>query len=161
MTSVLSLQPSMFSPPPPPPTHHPHHPPPTHASAISDPDAMLSNDSFKQLTSSTSNFESEVMCQQYPSPNNVAGGIVGQLNGNYTTADGSPPAGQPHHHHHAHHQHQHAHHAQAGNCQTIEIERTFFLRMKCVLAKRNAGLTTAGFKVFFAVAKLIINLFYE
>lgn len=30
---------------------------------------------------------------------------------------------------------------------TIEIERTFFLRMKCVLAKRNAGLTSAGYKV--------------
>ncbi|XP_032305411.2 protein single-minded isoform X1 [Drosophila ananassae] len=30
---------------------------------------------------------------------------------------------------------------------TIEIEKTFFLRMKCVLAKRNAGLTTSGFKV--------------
>ncbi|KAJ8678677.1 hypothetical protein QAD02_014464, partial [Eretmocerus hayati] len=29
----------------------------------------------------------------------------------------------------------------------IEIERAFFLRMKCVLAKRNAGLTTDGFKV--------------
>lgn len=38
--------------------------------------------------------------------------------------------------------------------QTIELERTFFLRMKCVLAKRNAGLTTAGYKVnfFFSVA---------
>ena len=32
--------------------------------------------------------------------------------------------------------------------QTIEIERSFFLRMKCVLAKRNAGLTTAGYKVW-------------
>lgn len=31
--------------------------------------------------------------------------------------------------------------------QMIEIERTFFLRMKCVLAKRNAGLTTQGYKV--------------
>lgn len=29
----------------------------------------------------------------------------------------------------------------------IELERAFFLRMKCVLAKRNAGLTTAGYKV--------------
>ncbi|CAL4161119.1 unnamed protein product, partial [Meganyctiphanes norvegica] len=27
-----------------------------------------------------------------------------------------------------------------------EIERTFFIRMKCVLAKRNAGLTTQGYK---------------
>lgn len=31
--------------------------------------------------------------------------------------------------------------------QSIEIERTFFLRMKCVLAKRNAGLTSGGYKV--------------
>lgn len=28
-----------------------------------------------------------------------------------------------------------------------EIERSFFLRMKCVLAKRNAGLTCSGYKV--------------
>ena len=28
-----------------------------------------------------------------------------------------------------------------------EVERYFFLRMKCVLAKRNAGLTSAGYKV--------------
>ncbi|XP_058983966.1 protein single-minded isoform X2 [Musca domestica] len=32
-------------------------------------------------------------------------------------------------------------------CHTIEIEKQFFLRMKCVLAKRNAGLTTSGYKV--------------
>ncbi|PSN55283.1 Single-minded 1 [Blattella germanica] len=29
----------------------------------------------------------------------------------------------------------------------FELERAFFLRMKCVLAKRNAGLTTGGYKV--------------
>lgn len=29
----------------------------------------------------------------------------------------------------------------------LEIERAFVIRMKCVLAKRNAGLTTGGFKV--------------
>lgn len=28
-----------------------------------------------------------------------------------------------------------------------ESERVFFLRMKCVLAKRNAGLTNGGYKV--------------
>lgn len=27
------------------------------------------------------------------------------------------------------------------------MERSFFLRMKCVLAKRNAGLTCGGYKV--------------
>lgn len=31
-----------------------------------------------------------------------------------------------------------------------EIERSFFLRMKCVLAKRNAGLTCGGYKVIAA-----------
>uniref|UniRef100_T1IKN0 Single-minded protein n=1 Tax=Strigamia maritima TaxID=126957 RepID=T1IKN0_STRMM len=29
----------------------------------------------------------------------------------------------------------------------FEMERSFFLRMKCVLAKRNAGLTSGGYKV--------------
>uniref|UniRef100_A0A671K8W1 SIM bHLH transcription factor 2 n=1 Tax=Sinocyclocheilus anshuiensis TaxID=1608454 RepID=A0A671K8W1_9TELE len=29
----------------------------------------------------------------------------------------------------------------------LELERSFFLRMKCVLAKRNAGLTSGGYKV--------------
>lgn len=33
------------------------------------------------------------------------------------------------------------------NQQDVEIERSFFIRMKCVLAKRNAGLTNAGYKV--------------
>lgn len=28
-----------------------------------------------------------------------------------------------------------------------KMERSFFLRMKCVLAKRNAGLTCGGYKV--------------
>lgn len=28
-----------------------------------------------------------------------------------------------------------------------EMEKSFFLRMKCVLAKRNAGLTSGGYKV--------------
>lgn len=49
----------------------------------------------------------------------------------------------PMHHHHSHHLPRHQ------ETQTIEIERTFFLRMKCVLAKRNAGLTTSGYKVSF------------
>lgn len=29
----------------------------------------------------------------------------------------------------------------------VELERAFFLRMKCVLAKRNAGLVSSGWKV--------------
>jgi single-minded-like protein len=31
--------------------------------------------------------------------------------------------------------------------ESIEVERSFFIRMKCVLAKRNAGLTNGGYKV--------------
>ena len=31
----------------------------------------------------------------------------------------------------------------------LEIERAFVVRMKCVLAKRNAGLTSGGYKVGF------------
>ena len=33
------------------------------------------------------------------------------------------------------------------NISDVEIERSFVLRMKCVLAKRNAGLTNGGYKV--------------
>ncbi|KAG1699378.1 Single-minded 1 [Nymphon striatum] len=40
----------------------------------------------------------------------------------------------PTNHHHSH-------------MQYFEVERSFFLRMKCVLAKRNAGLISDGFKV--------------
>ena len=32
----------------------------------------------------------------------------------------------------------------------FEIERSFVVRMKCVLAKRNAGLTSGGYKVSLA-----------
>ncbi|XP_028968464.1 single-minded homolog 1 [Galendromus occidentalis] len=34
-----------------------------------------------------------------------------------------------------------------GSQGELEIDRSFFLRMKCVLAKRNAGLTSGGYKV--------------
>lgn len=59
----------------------------------------------------------------------------------------------PHHHQQQqHHPHHHGHHPRHHQeTQTIEIERTFFLRMKCVLAKRNAGLTTSGYKVSLCV----------
>ncbi|XP_071956970.1 uncharacterized protein [Antedon mediterranea] len=39
----------------------------------------------------------------------------------------------------------------------FEIERSFFLRMKCVLAKRNAGLTSAGYKVIHCFGYLKIK----
>ncbi|KAK3096890.1 hypothetical protein FSP39_004473 [Pinctada imbricata] len=43
--------------------------------------------------------------------------------------------------------------------QDYEIERSFFIRMKCVLAKRNAGLTTAGYKVIHCSGYLKIKQF--
>uniref|UniRef100_A0A914UXQ3 Uncharacterized protein n=1 Tax=Plectus sambesii TaxID=2011161 RepID=A0A914UXQ3_9BILA len=36
---------------------------------------------------------------------------------------------------------------EAAAADEFEVERVFFLRMKCVLAKRNAGLTDSGYKV--------------
>jgi len=41
----------------------------------------------------------------------------------------------------------------------FEIERSFFLRMKCVLAKRNAGLTSGGYKVKIQLLNLNVNLY--
>lgn len=62
------------------------------------------------------------------------------------------PQQQQQQHHLHHHLHHHPHHLpRHQETQTIEIERTFFLRMKCVLAKRNAGLTTSGYKVSFKI----------
>lgn len=60
-----------------------------------------------------------------------------------------------HHHHHGHPQS----HQQPIASQTIEIERTFFLRMKCVLAKRNAGLTTQGYKVIHCAGYLKARIY--
>lgn len=42
----------------------------------------------------------------------------------------------------------------------IELERAFCIRMKCVLAKRNAGLVTSGWKVTLRM-KLLTNLSNE
>ncbi|XP_067617868.1 protein single-minded isoform X2 [Eurosta solidaginis] len=42
---------------------------------------------------------------------------------------------------------------------TIEIQKSFFLRMKCVLAKRNAGLTTSGYKVIHCSGYLKARIF--
>lgn len=70
---------------------------------------------------------------------------------------GSPNNMNANFHHHPPHyplMGQHQHQQQQIPSQTIEFERTFFLRMKCVLAKRNAGLTTQGYKVSF-------NLFFH
>ncbi|CAF0754345.1 unnamed protein product [Didymodactylos carnosus] len=40
-----------------------------------------------------------------------------------------------------------------------EMERSFFLRMKCVLAKRNAGLTSSGYKVIHCSGYLKVKQF--
>ncbi|XP_073820112.1 bHLH transcription factor single-minded isoform X2 [Musca autumnalis] len=45
-------------------------------------------------------------------------------------------------------------------CHTIEIEKQFFLRMKCVLAKRNAGLTSSGYKVIHCSGYLKARIYY-
>lgn len=38
-------------------------------------------------------------------------------------------------------------HAGTASLKDYESERAFFIRMKCILAKRNAGLTNGGYKV--------------
>ncbi|XDV54926.1 hypothetical protein PO909_023114, partial [Leuciscus waleckii] len=43
--------------------------------------------------------------------------------------------------------------------QEFELERSFFLRMKCVLAKRNAGLTCGGYKVIHCSGYLKLRQF--
>ncbi|XP_051546526.1 single-minded homolog 1-like isoform X2 [Myxocyprinus asiaticus] len=43
--------------------------------------------------------------------------------------------------------------------QEYEVERSFFLRMKCVLAKRNAGLTSGGYKVIHCSGYLKVRQF--
>ncbi|CAG2225176.1 SIM [Mytilus edulis] len=41
----------------------------------------------------------------------------------------------------------------------FEVERSFFIRMKCVLAKRNAGLTCGGYKVIHCSGYLKVKQF--
>jgi PAS domain S-box-containing protein len=43
-------------------------------------------------------------------------------------------------------------------CLEREIQKSFFLRFKCVLAKRNAGLTSSGYKVIHCAGYLKIKL---
>lgn len=40
----------------------------------------------------------------------------------------------------------------------LEFKRSFFIRMKCVLAKRNAGLTTQGYKVIHCSGYLKVRI---
>jgi single-minded-like protein len=46
-----------------------------------------------------------------------------------------------------------------NNNNEYEIERSFFIRMKCVLPKRNAGLTSSGFKVIHCSGYLKVKQF--
>ena len=50
---------------------------------------------------------------------------------------------------------------QLQQAQEIEIERSFFIRMKCVLAKRNAGLTNGGYKVIHCSGYYKIPAYYD
>ncbi len=55
---------------------------------------------------------------------------------NHNSAENQPTPSQQVHHTHRN-----------NNEAEYEVERSFVIRMKCVLAKRNAGLTTGGYKV--------------
>uniref|UniRef100_H2YLX4 Uncharacterized protein n=1 Tax=Ciona savignyi TaxID=51511 RepID=H2YLX4_CIOSA len=44
-------------------------------------------------------------------------------------------------------------------CPEYEVERCFFTRMKCVLAKRNAGLTSGGYKVIHCTGYIKVRYF--
>uniref|UniRef100_A0A182R1R3 Single-minded n=1 Tax=Anopheles funestus TaxID=62324 RepID=A0A182R1R3_ANOFN len=58
------------------------------------------------------------------------------------------------------HQPNHRHSfSQQQRSYVIEMERTFFLRMRCVLAKRNAGLTSSGYKVIHCSGYLKARVF--
>ncbi|XP_050072549.1 single-minded homolog 1-like [Anopheles maculipalpis] len=58
------------------------------------------------------------------------------------------------------HQPNHRHSfSQQQRSYVIEMERTFFLRMRCVLAKRNAGLTSSGYKVIQCTGYLKARIF--
>jgi single-minded len=161
MSSILSLQPNMYSGPPPPmpiiengqvqgsPT-----PIPPNIASVHNPllDSPIINQGPQSLSPPHQTGHGVITAPPSLSPSSSNNSSQHQL---------------PHHHHHHHNNHHnHQHHLnggppiypphvhnfnhltqQASQSQTIEIERTFFLRMKCVLAKRNAGLTTSGYKV--------------
>lgn len=138
MAAVLSLQQNMYGHQ----VHHPAIPPPHHQQqwANDSPPAAAPQQPHQQIdpsitppllsNSNTSNIPSvpsQMMTNQQP-PHTFSQQNIRNIHS--------------HHHPHLHHLHQ-----RHQETQTIEIERTFFLRMKCVLAKRNAGLTTSGYKV--------------
>ncbi|XP_052565170.1 protein single-minded isoform X4 [Culex pipiens pallens] len=168
MTSVLSLHPNMFGPSTPPPP-----PPPIPPAMGNSPSPLISqgppSESPPQSTSScpASSLSPGAGLQPHLGPPpQVPPGMSPPLSSSSSShiPNVVPPPSAPSNHHnphqhpppqhhghphqlHHHHHHHHHHFGQHQQSQTIEIERTFFLRMKCVLAKRNAGLTTSGYKV--------------
>uniref|UniRef100_A0A182XHA0 Single-minded n=1 Tax=Anopheles quadriannulatus TaxID=34691 RepID=A0A182XHA0_ANOQN len=59
-----------------------------------------------------------------------------------------------------HHQPNHRHsYSQQQRSYVVDMERNFFLRMRCVLAKRNAGLTSSGYKVIHCSGYLKARVF--
>lgn len=144
MAAVLSLQQNMYGHqvhPPPPPVQMPSNLSPSELDSITPPPSLLIPPVLSN-NASTNNIPSV--------PNPMMNNSMNHQNQNNHafTNQQSQQQQQPQiHNHHSHHSH-HPHHTQRHQeTQTIEIERTFFLRMKCVLAKRNAGLTTSGYKV--------------
>lgn len=173
MTSVLSLHPNMFgpaTPPPPPPPVPPAMgntpPPPQSTSLISQGPPSESPPQSTSCPASSLSPGVGLPPHLGPPPQVPPGmspplssatasashipniGIPPSAPSNHHQHQGPPPPPHHGHPHQLHHHHHHHHHfGQHQQSQTIEIERTFFLRMKCVLAKRNAGLTTSGYKV--------------
>lgn len=145
MAAVLSLQQNMYG--------HQVHPPPLQIQQQHM--QMPSNLSPSQLDSATPPLIPPVLTSS--STSNISTSPIMNNQANNHHAFNQQP---PQHLHNTLNNHQslnhniqnhfHHHHPQSQRhqeTQTIEIERTFFLRMKCVLAKRNAGLTTSGYKV--------------
>jgi single-minded len=165
MSSILSLQPNMYSGPPPtvPIIENGQvqmSPPPIVVPPNAGHNPLLDSPLINQGPQSLSPPHQTVITTTVTP-------TLSPISSNNSSQHQIPHHNHQHHHHHLHHHpHPHQHHLnggppnypphvhnfnhltqQASPSQTIEIERTFFLRMKCVLAKRNAGLTTSGYKV--------------
>lgn len=148
MAAVLSLQPPMFGQQPP---AIPSSIPPNNVINQQPQSPLMINQNSRHLDQTTPPLIAPPLIPNagnptVPSPNplniNNFNNIAGHHNNNSQT--NFPNHNSHHPHFHPSHPQFHSHHQES---KTIEIERTFFLRMKCVLAKRNAGLTTSGYKV--------------
>ncbi|XP_055711999.1 single-minded homolog 2 isoform X2 [Phlebotomus papatasi] len=151
MTAVLSLHPNVFTVPPfgatgggfhqpaqPPGPHHHHHPLTHHQVPPVAIPAPLTPPNSVHSTPPASNLPPVAQ----PPPQNPNHPI--NNSGNLPNLHGVSHS---------------LNHHQAQSSQTVEIERSFFLRMKCVLAKRNAGLTSSGYKVIHCSGYLKARVF--